>query len=285
VVDTLVHDPPVASVAASEPQVRRRRRSARPGGEPSALQLRVIGCASVGVALALWELAARRGWMNARFTSYPTAIAKALRREAASGALWEHSWASFQLFGWGLLLSVATAIPLGVVLGWYKRVNAAMDPFVSVVFAIPRLALIPLVLLWFGIGFQARLVVVLLSAFFPLLLNTTAGVRSVDRQLLRVARSFQGSDLQIFKTLALPSAVPYITTGLRQAIGQALIGVVAAEFFVGSQGLGAMITKASILFRTDVAMAGVTVVAIFALVVTALVRRLEQVVLKWYPKD
>jgi NitT/TauT family transport system permease protein len=241
----------------------------------------VLGTLSVVTFLVLWELSAQLKLVNPLFTSYPSAIASALGQTWADGTLMTNFRASAVLFVVGFLLSVAVAIPLGIVMGWYRWFDAIVDPFVSILYATPRIALIPLVLVWAGIGFESRLIIVVLAAVFPLLINTIAGVRATDPQLLRVARSYMGRDLDVFRTLVLPGAVPYIVSGLRHAINQALIGVVVAEFFGGSVGLGAMITSAGLELRTDIAFVGVLIIASSALLLTGALRLTETRLTRW----
>jgi NitT/TauT family transport system permease protein len=241
----------------------------------------LIGLLSVAVFLVLWQLAADNRWVNPLFTSSPTAILRAGRQLYQSGQLMPYVRSSAQLFLYGFLLSVIIAIPLGVAMGWYRRFDAVLDPFISILYATPRIALIPLVLVWAGIGFQSRLVVVVLSAVFPLLINTVAGVRATDQQLLQVASAYTARDLAVFRTIVLPGAVPYIVSGLRHAINQALIGVVVAEFFAGNTGLGAMITSAGLELRTDIALLGVLIIAVASLILTGLLRLLERRLTSW----
>ncbi|QOC93400.1 ABC transporter permease [Micromonospora craniellae] len=241
----------------------------------------VLGTASVIAFLTTWQIAADQGWVNVLFTSSPLAIVQAGQDIWSNGQLALNFKASAELFVLGFLLSVAIAIPLGIAMGWYRWFDAIVDPFVSILYATPRIALIPLVLVWAGIGFESRLIVVVLAAVFPLLINTIAGVRATDPQLLRVSRSYLGSDLAIFRTLVIPSAIPYIISGLRHAINQALIGVVVAEFFGGNIGLGAMITSAGLELRTDIAFVGVLIIAGSALLLTALLRIIESRLTAW----
>jgi NitT/TauT family transport system permease protein len=244
-------------------------------------QRKLIGTASVTVFVILWQLSADREWINPLFTSSPTAIVSAAREMWTNGQLGTNVRSSAELFAVGFVVSILIAIPLGIAMGWYRWLDAIVDPFVSMLYATPRIALIPLVLVWAGIGFESRLIVVVLAAVFPLLINTIAGVRATDPELLRVARSFQASDLAIFRTLVLPGSVPFIVSGLRHAINQALIGVVVAEFFGGNVGIGALITSAGLELRTDVAFVGVFIVAGTAMVLTGALRYLERKLTPW----
>jgi NitT/TauT family transport system permease protein len=240
-----------------------------------------ISCASIVLILGIWQASATLGWVDPLFTSSPIGIAAALIELARSGDLWVDIIASAKLFLAAFVLSVAVALPGGVLLGWYRKLSAAFDPFLYVLYVTPRIALIPLIFVWFGVGFRSQLVIVFVTAFFPLLVNVVAGVRSIDQNLVRVAKSFMARDRDIFLTLALPSALPFIVSGLRLTVVMALIGVVVAEFFTGQEGLGALITTAGISMRTDIAFAGVIVVAVFALVLTGLVGVMEKRLGRW----
>jgi NitT/TauT family transport system permease protein len=240
-----------------------------------------ISTVSVVLFLAIWQLAASAGWVNPLFTSSPVGVVEALVRLIQDGELSQHLVASGKLFGLGFLLSVVFALPAGILLGWYGRLSAVFDPFLQTLYVAPRIALIPVIFTWFGVGLRSQVVIVFITAFFPLLINTVAGVRAIDPALLRVARSFMARDRTIFWTLALPSALPFIISGLRLSMGMALIGVVVAEFFTGNVGLGALITTAGLSLQTDVAFVGVLVVTAFALLLNALLSRLEARVSAW----
>ena len=235
--------------------------------------------------LSLWQLAYALGWIDLLFFSAPSKIATTTIDLARSGQLSEAVIATLKLFVVGFGISALLAVPLGVVLGWYPRLYAAFDPFVSGMYAAPRIALIPLVLVWFGIGFQAETFIVALGAFFPILVNTIAGVRAIDPDLLQVARSYGASDRDIFRTLALPSALPFIISGFRHGQAQALNGVIVAEFFVGQVGIGKLITDAGLTFRTDVVFAGILVVALAALVLNAALGAVEKHFARWRPEQ
>jgi ABC-type nitrate/sulfonate/bicarbonate transport system permease component len=241
----------------------------------------VIGLTSVILFLIVWQVMASNRWIDPLFTSSPSAIVNAGRESYESGQLMPYVAASAKLFVTGFLVSVLIAIPLGIAMGWYRRFDAVMDPFVSILYATPRIALIPLVLVWAGIGFESRLIIVVLAAVFPLLINTIAGVRATDPELLRVAKSYSATDMAIFRTVVLPGAVPFIVSGLRHAINQALIGVVVAEFFAGNVGLGALITSAGLELRTDIALLGVFIIAASSMLMTGGLKLIERRLTPW----
>jgi NitT/TauT family transport system permease protein len=148
-------------------------------------------------------------------------------------------------------------VALGVIIGWYRRIRLILDPFLNALYAAPRIAMMPLIIIWFGIGMWSKVFIVFLSAFFPILVNTVAGIRNMDRDLLRAARAFCASDWQIFKTLAIPGSVPFILTGVRQGVAVGLIGVVVGEMLGSSEGVGFMVAYGGQTFQTDTLFRGV----------------------------
>ncbi len=176
---------------------------------------------------------------------------------------------------YGLGLAAAVGISAGLLIGWYPRLGYFVDPFINFLYAIPRVALGPLLIVWLGIGLSSKVALVFLISVFPVLVNTSSGVRSLDPHLLRVARCFGASDLKIFRTIALPGSVPFVLGGLRLAVGQSLIGVFVAELLGAQYGIGAMIENAGQQFQTDQVFAGLLIFAAAGMLLTAIVRWLE----------
>jgi ABC-type nitrate/sulfonate/bicarbonate transport system permease component len=175
-------------------------------------------------------------------------------------------------------------VVLGVIVGWYRRVEMLLNPFLTTLYATPRVAMIPLIIIWFGIGMWSKVVIVFLSAFFPILVNTIGGVKATDPDLLRAARAFCASDRQIFTTLAIPGSVPFILTGVRQGVMLGLIGVAVGEMFGGSEGIGFMVSYGGQTFATDTLFVGVLIIAFAGIVLTALTERLERHFSRWRPE-
>jgi ABC-type nitrate/sulfonate/bicarbonate transport system permease component len=168
--------------------------------------------------------------------------------------------------------------------GWYKRVEMLAGPFLNGLYATPRVAMVPLIIIWFGIGMWSKVFIVFISAFFPVLVNTIGGIRAIDRDLLRAARAYCATDWQIFTTLAIPGAVPFILTGVRQGVALGLIGVVVGEMFGGSQGIGFMVAYGGQTFATDTLFVGVLIIAGAGIVLTALAEQLEKRFSRWRPE-
>src|SRR5437762_10733667 len=181
----------------------------------------------------------------------------------------------------GYLAGVVVGIVLGLLVGWYKRLRYALDPFITFLYATPRIVLLPLFIIWFGIGVESKIAVVFLGAIFAILINTAAGVRNLDANLIKVARSFGASDLQLFRTIALPGSLPFILTGLRLGIGHALTGVVVGELVAAQAGIGLMMAVAGSSFQTAKVFAGVFIIAGAGMVLTFLLQKIEAHFQSW----
>ena len=177
-----------------------------------------------------------------------------------------------------------TGVVLGVVIGWYRTLAMIVEPFLTGLYSTPRVALVPLVLLWFGIGMWSKVFIVFINAVFPVLIITIGGVRAIDRDLLRAARAFCASDWLIFTTVVIPGSVPFILTGIRQAVALGLIGVVVGEMFGGSEGIGYMVTYGGQTFQTDTVFLGVIIIAAAGITLTWLAERLERHFSRWRPE-
>jgi ABC-type nitrate/sulfonate/bicarbonate transport system permease component len=234
------------------------------------------------VFLLLWELLPDIGLANPFFTSSPSRIVVAGLWLFAHG-FWNDILVSLGEFAIGMALAILFSIPLGLLLGWYHRMNAAFEPFVTMFNAMPRVALIPLIILWLGIGTQSKVAAVFLGAFFPLVINVMAGVKTVDETLLKCARSFGATDRQVFKTLALPTCVPFLVAGMRLALGRGLVGVVVGEMLASTAGVGHMMALASSTFQMDKMFVGLILLAGFGYFLTVLLTRLEKRFESWRP--
>lgn len=246
---------------------------------------KILGTIAVVIFLTVWELCGNiLQLINPMFMSAPSLIFKAGWQMFASGEIWNDLYVSGIEFFWGYVLSVVFAIPFGIGIGWYKRFAYVCDPFVNAMNATPRVALLPLVIIWLGIGILSKVGIIFLGAVFPLLINTRDGVKTTPANLLTAARSFGASEWQIFKSVVLPSTVPFILTGLRLAVGRALIGVMVGELYAATAGIGFMITVAGATFQTDKVFVGVLIFAISGMVLTDLIDRFEHRFDKWRPK-
>jgi NitT/TauT family transport system permease protein len=244
----------------------------------------LLGSAAVGVFLVTWEVAYRTSLVHPLFLSSPTAIAATGARMWSTGELMAHVRASGAEFALGYLLAAGAAVPLGLAAGWYRRLGFAVDPFLAAFNATPRVALMPLVVLWVGIGIWSKVAVIFLGAFFPICVSTMAGVKTVSDVHVRVARSFQAGDAHLFRTIVLPSCVPFILAGLRLGVGRALVGVVVGELYGASAGLGFLIATAGATFQIDRVFVGIGVIAAFGIVCNEVLARAEARVDRWRPQ-
>lgn len=242
---------------------------------------RVLGFAAVVVFLGAWQLASDANLINPLFCSSPSRIWNELGSLISTGQLWPNVWISAQEFGWGFIIAIVVAIPLGFLIGWYRPVEAIFSPFVTFLNAVPRVALLPLLIIWVGIGIDLKIAVVFLGALIAILINTITGIQSLDPQLVTMARSFGASDIKIFRTMALPGSVPYILSGIRVGLGHALTGVVIGELYASTSGVGHLIAVAGNTFQTDLVFAGVVIIAIFGLISTWILTLLEQHFQNW----
>ena len=244
----------------------------------------ILGGAAVLVALSIWQAFWSAGKISPLFMSGPSAIVRQFHELWVRGTLVSDLVYSGRNFAVGFALALVAGVVLGIIVGWYRRVRLLADPFVNALFATPRIAMVPLIIIWFGVGMWSKVFIVFLSAFFPILVNTIAGVRTIDADLLRAARAYCASDWQIFTTLALPGSVPFILTGVRQGVALGLIGVVVGEMFGGSQGIGFLVAYGGQTFATDTLFVGVLIVAGAGILLTSLAARLERRFSRWRPE-
>lgn len=246
---------------------------------------RLIGVLSVIGLLVLWQVMADLNWVNPATSSSPSNVWHTARQMISDGILGSAVGSSAKLYGVGLGISLLIGIVGGVILGWWRLLGAIFDPWIAILYSTPLIALLPLVLVWFGITFKAQVVMVVLVSVFPLLVNVMAGTRQVDPGLLRLAKSFGGSQLAILRTLVLPSIVPYVVTGVRLAAGGGLIGITVAEYFEGNNGIGGLILKEGTMLNSGGVFVGIVVLAGAALTMTGIIRTLERRASRWREDD
>ena len=244
----------------------------------------IIGGVAVVAALAAWEAFWSAGKISPLFFTGPSQVVNRFVEEWTVGRLKQDMVYSGTNFLIGVGGAIATGVVLGVIIGWYRRLAMVLEPFLTALYSTPRVALIPLVLIWFGIGIWSKVFIVFINAVFPVLINTIGGVRAIDRDLLRAARSFCASDRQIFTTVVIPGSVPFILTGVRQAVSLGLIGVVVGEMFGGSEGIGYMVNYGGQTFQTDTVFMGVVIIAFAGIVLTWMAERLERHFSRWRPE-
>lgn len=225
--------------------------------------------------LLLWEGVARMGLIKPILISSPTRIVGAASWLFANGFMTDIA-VSLLEFAIGYIMAVLIAVPLGLAMGWYPRLNAVVDPFVQALNATPRVALVPVIIIWLGIGMESKVAVVFLGAFFPILLGAVSGLESTDELLLKCGRSFGATDRQLFRTIILPSSVPWLITGMRIGVGRAVVGVVVAELIAATAGVGHMMAVAGATFQTDKVFVGILLLAGFGYLTSSILLRIEK---------
>lgn len=266
-----------AAVAAHAPhELPEGRRGAlgRLRDQPLAYRL-----GSLVVVLAVWE--ALGPYIDPIFFSYPSAIANAFHELTVSGELQKYFLQSIQILLYGMLFAIIGGIALGVVMARFTRLEWTLDVYVNALYATPMVALVPLLVLWLGIHVQAKVVIVLLFAIFPILINTYQGVKNVDPGLLEVAKSFNTTERRMWFDVLFPSAIPYIAAGIRLAIGRALVGMVIAEFYTAISGLGYMVTRYAHIFQMDKTLVPVILLMVMGVTFSAVLKYVEARIAPW----
>jgi NitT/TauT family transport system permease protein len=273
------------SVAVTGPAAERQKRSASTGlffRSIRGLQLQAISAASVVVGLVLWELAGRFLLPNSLFLATPLQAITAAAELYRTGELQRHVWVSFQEFILGYSIAAVSGILIGLLVTSSKVMSAVTKPWVDGLYATPIIAIAPLVILWFGIGIWSKVFVVFSVVVFPVIINTEAGIRNTDRSLIEAVRSFGATPMQIFMKVSLPSALSFILAGLRLGIGRGLIGVVVGELFGARAGLGYLILQSAEVFNMPRLFAGVLILAVAGIGMTAAFHAFERVLIPWH---
>jgi ABC-type nitrate/sulfonate/bicarbonate transport system permease component len=246
------------------------------------LEPALLGTACIVLFLALWQIAVEAGWIDRLFVSSPWDVAKQMWEYVRTDQFARDLKSTSITFGDGLGLSVVVGLVFGVAMGLFKRVGYFFDYFISLLYASPRIALVPTFILWFGIGRQTGVAMVFLMSAFPIAINTMTGVRNVDPTLIEMARSQTASRMQLIRTVVIPASFPQIVSGVRLAIGTALIGVVVAEFLAGnSSGLGYTMQVAAQNFQAAQVFVGLVMISVLGLVLTQILAMVERYFQRW----
>ena len=241
----------------------------------------LLGMLSVALFLAAWQAVFLFVPFNPLFISKPNLIAASLYEMIVSGELFHDLAVSAVPFTYGFSAAIAVGVTLGIVMGWRQRVSYALDPLMVVFYASPLVALAPLVIVFFGVGVSGKAIIIFLLSVFPFIFNAQAGVRAVDRLLINVVRSLGGTEKDLYLKVLVPSVLPYIVAGARIAIGRGLIGVLVAEFFAASEGIGYAIARYGDLFALDRMFACIVAVMMIAVVMTEGIRWAERSAFPW----
>ena len=236
----------------------------------------------VGLVL-VWELAARSGWLSSRILPEPWAVLKAFWALAVSGELWTHVRVSLGRALASFAIGGGLGLLLGLLTGTFKTAETLLDTTLQMIRNIPALALIPLVILWFGIDETAKLFLVSIGVFFPVYLNTFHGIRAVDKGLIEMARSYGLSGWPLYRDVILPGALPSILVGVRFSLGLVWVLLIVAETISAVSGIGYMTMNAREFLQTDVVLVGILLYALLGKLADTLSRGLERFWLRWHP--
>jgi ABC-type nitrate/sulfonate/bicarbonate transport system permease component len=239
-----------------------------------------IGATAVLTFLLLWETAMPLGLVKVADISRPSLVVKAIIQLASSGEVWEPLLISLKEFFVGFVIALIVGIPLGIVLGRYRFFSMLLDPLLMALYTMPYLAIMPLLVVWFGVGFGATIAVVFLGSVFPILINTAVGMREVDPVWVRAVRAFGGSEWHVFRKVLLPGSVPPMMTGIRLGVGRGLLGMVVSEMYASTEGIGGLIGLYGNSFRTNELIALIAVVSVLGFAFVEIMRRLEERVSK-----
>lgn len=242
-------------------------------------KLWIVRIVSIIVMLLGWEYVGRQ--VNPLFMSYPTAIARAAVTMIGDGELFNAMITSLRTLVIGFIAASIVGIGVGLLIGRYRAIDAATDWLVNALYSTPLIAVIPLVILWFGLGDKAKFFIVALMAVFPVLINTAAGVRNLPAALIDVGVAFAANERQVFLKIIFPGVLPYIMTGLRLGVGRAIIAMVAAEFFTAINGLGALIVKYGNQYDTASMFVPILVLMILGVTLSVVLRRVEEWFAPW----
>jgi len=263
----------------AEPQKKSAAVSNNETAERRQIPSWVITVASVAVVLIIWEIFGRQ--INPVFGSYPTAIAAAFWELLISGQLGAALYDSLRPFVLGYGLAIVVGIPVGLVVGRFRVAEAALGLYVTAGYAMPLVALVPLLILWLGLGFAVKVAVVFLMSLFPIIINTWLGVVAVPKTLIEVGKSFVAPDLVILRRIILPATLPYIMAGIRLAVGRAVVAMVIAEFFTTISGLGAVIINSANNFDTATMFVPIIILMVMAIGLNWLIGWVERRVAPW----
>ena len=241
------------------------------------LVLRIL----VGLAiLGLWEMASGR-WIDKLFVSSPVAVSGRLWQWLLSGSLWNHLSITLYATVWGFAIGSAVGFTLGVLFGRFRGLAEVLDPYITALYSIPKIALAPLFIIWFGIGVESKIAVSASIVFFVVFLNTYAGVRDVNPIYVNAIRIMGGSQWHVLRSVIIPSAASWVITGLKVSVPYALVGTVIGEFMSANRGIGFIIAQATGLFDTTSVFGGLIILAVIGALINQGLGRLEAWLLRW----
>jgi NitT/TauT family transport system permease protein len=255
---------------------------ARPASSPNAANVQwLLPIVSPLFLLLVWEIGAMTGRVDTRFFPAPSTIAAAFVGMIQTGELWTHVSISLSRIAIGFVIGVIPGVTIGLAMGLFAPMRALIQPLIDATFPIPKIALLPLFILIFGIGEESKYAIIAVAIIYLVLINTAAGVRNIDRIYLDVGRNFHASKLMMFTDIALPGALPQIITGVRLAMGIALLVIVSAEFVGAKSGIGYLIWTSWQVFQVEKMYVGLLVTALLGFGSAVLLHWLERVLIPW----
>jgi ABC-type nitrate/sulfonate/bicarbonate transport system permease component len=257
--------------SAAKPKVTLRERRTVPSW--------LITVTTIVALILLWEYFGRD--VNPIFGSYPSAIAVAFWQMLLSGELGAAMVQSLEPFVVGFVLSLVMGVPLGLLLGRFRVIEAAIGILVTGGYAMPLVALVPLLVLWLGLGFKVKVAVIFLMCVFPVAINTWLGVKVVSKTLIEVGRAFVAPNMVILRRIVFPATLPYIMAGVKLAVGRGVVAMVIAEFFTAISGLGGIIINSANNFDTARMFVPIVVIMVLATLLNALVGVVERRIAPW----
>jgi ABC-type nitrate/sulfonate/bicarbonate transport system permease component len=243
-----------------------------------------LGVIGIVLFFLAWELSTRLEILNPFYFPPFSKILEKGYELFVSGAIWEHMWFSLTNFAIGFVISVVLGVLLGVPMGWYKNVSKTFDPLLSGIYATPLIALLPLIIMLFGLGAISKIIMTILAAVFPILINTMVGIANTDHRLITMARAFGAKDNQIFRKVSLPGSLPYIVAGMRVALGRALVYIVVAEQYGAAMGLGYLSSVAAQRFQMAAMFVPIVIIAGLGAGLNELFKSVERRLDKWKPQ-
>jgi NitT/TauT family transport system permease protein len=243
------------------------------------LQMLGIRLVSLVCVLGIWEIFG--GMIDPVLFTVPSKIAVAAVSMIASGELWNYLWPSLVVLAFGLTLAAIFGIAIGLLLARFRVLDIAFGSYITFLYSIPSVALVPLIVLWAGFEMTAKIIILFMFAFFPMVINTYQGVRNVDTKLLEVGRAFRCSERQLWANIVLPAALPFIVTGVRLALGRGLIGMVLADLYTAISGIGYLIVRTASTFQVDKMFVPIVTLGLLGVTLTWLLRVVEIKVAPW----
>ncbi|MFL5755785.1 MAG: ABC transporter permease [Chloroflexota bacterium] len=271
--------------AAARPERITRRRHPSSGRPQIVLPQEplLFGILGFVLVLVVWEAAVSMGLVRASLMSSPSRIVAAAIADFGSGVIWPHIGVSLLEWTVGFALAVVLGIPIGLLIGSFRRLEYVLDPWLSALYATPTVALIPLIILLFGVGTNSKFAVVFLEGFVTITISTITGAHAAEKKYLDLARSFRASRRLTFRSVTLPSSVPFIITGIRIGAGRALVGVVVSEFIAANVGLGFYISLNGTTLNASRVMLGILLIGLFGIGIGQAIRRVERRFDAWRP--